>query len=642
MCMKEIESPYKPFRELVGHFRSIKISIKNGIVRVTVPNSDSLGFERKDSITGILDEIRAFGEITRVKIDEHRAILVGTTFAAAPHTPFTVPYGAMQTALHTHSQKENSPIHVNEHPAGQPKTISPTNFVHWLILEEQNSSGIPTYTPIDLFDLAGAFDEYEGTDSCRAKEMLIQPQERNLTPLKLDVEKKTTIYQSVLDRLRLSNSVLLDLYNNTILPQLNELLQIDPILNKRGIHLQLSEKSYNDAAGYFAAGFWRGNNERRLSQKNLDGLGGGPQSLLTAHFHSNIHFDLEHVLTVLARNQCNDTLRHVISILFGSESEFLKHGQLEIIDDLHQARNGQETDRGEAVKEFYKNVDIESLVKQTDIYGTEFYHIFEKWMLERLNSCEHPITNIDSFKHHTQDSIIMRHAEGWELTIQENMPDFMIHFEGILKELNHVWIETQDALFRSLYDEKGSGFYQPTSTGEKRVKNDKHFRQIQQKYNLPDAYVVAAMRLKPTRKQLIMWQNLIGEQNTTITQDIALMEKRAQQLATRYHTISQKIIDGHGSSTDLTKLIALRYQLERHNGYMNLEGNWYPENVDTARNKLIYLGKYNIPNLPSFGVSIITSDTDSVRVLIGPLLSEKGLGEQILGELIVRQQAKQS
>lgn len=141
---------------------------------------------------------------------------------------------------------------------------------------------------------------------------------------------------------------------------------------------------------------------------------------------------------------------------------------------------------------------------------------------------------------------------------------------------------------------------------------------LQARYKLPDSVLTFIARIQPSEKQLkiLLQENLDSSQKGKIQFELAEYHRNLGHYIQEFEKHFYKIQDGKADTSDLSELIAILQKLQLY---------------DTDWNR-----GYNIPGVPGFAITHNRLPDGRFGMMIGWLLSQKGLMESWSGGSLVR------
>lgn len=208
-------------------------------LQVTVPRHEALGIVPTYGIESIVEEMHQLYPVMRIPVQKNLNLLVGSTFAASPHTFWTVPFTSFAD-LHTEaiaSQLENDPHTAVFRDSSTPTQVKSEKFtqgeyvtfkknspekvplqtVTWVFLEHTTAYGDVEYLPVDGYDLAAAKQQTEmrvrvhGSDLKRLAPYLSEEEYERL---------QSRVFSEVKSQQQYFAQLQVQLYNEQVAPKL--------------------------------------------------------------------------------------------------------------------------------------------------------------------------------------------------------------------------------------------------------------------------------------------------------------------------------------------------------------------------------------------------------------------------------------
>ena len=549
----------------------------------------------------LLSEGSQMTSIDTIEIDGTKKIHVTLTSAASPHTPACVPYNYFDKAFRKHSvsegvtpgdgalisyEDENNNIVIPE--------SAPLHMIVWLVLENENG-----LFPVDLADMAADLDDHVSENHVR-----------NKFKLQLSEEKMIEIFEAVHRKAKIARATLLDLYNNVFRTNYSRETS-DGV-----IHL-LPEKMPEDIMQGFAYGFYRKDDTKSLQQSELDGLGGGPMSNATAHFHICAH------VTMGALNEANLASKtagfaDIVDFLQQSPEYFKRSVGLVSTRPDFFGHDEVDHPHGAVLKDLLEKTNPYELLKLIDPYATIAHELMSEWLESRVRKHFETITNeVSIFQHNGGEyGRELRAVEGVELVVDprkhaslsnERLKALMYAkaTELIGQEVFPLWYDV-----RSLISEKVILSNQEF---------DDRIVEIQERHDLPNKAVAVIRRLKPTEKQIKLFLERDGLEPWQIghaQSELSKYHRDMGELIRHFQQLYGRISSGEGNLEHLAQLLTTLQKLQLYDSDWN-QG-------------------YNIPGVPGFAITHNRNQEGKYHMMIGWLLSKKGLSEAWLGAILSR------
>ncbi len=578
-------------------------------------------FPRKDvDPYSIYEEGTRLAGVDVVELPDGRQIHVFSSVAASPHTLFRVPYQdydldveeknedgtaspgkkhleGFKSVFKRHAAEagyraaeledtlENEPVVIEKDGQKQSPEAVPLDMLVWTMIKDTDG----TLKPIDINDFASPLTGDQNIDKFR---------------LQLRDAKLEEVYGHVIKRMDLAAKTLLELYNTNVRAEI-------PFL---------PEKFEQDLLQGVAIGFYRGDITKMLGQFKFDGLGKGPMSNSSTHFRTTVHLaidtieelrqlhhgiSMQDVIDYIRFKEVNETLSRSI--------HFAENIHIHETKDSKIKRAPGYKSEPELLRELIQSNNIPpiELLKLIDPYASIAHDLMSEWLAEKIQTEFGDYENtIELFAHHAgKNERAIRASEGVELTLVSHEPEVR---EKALARITRIIGEFFSPMWEDI-----KLYVQEKLLLSPDEQNSK-LKEIQDEYDLPDKVIVAIQRLLPTEKQIQNLQNSVTDASQlrrirSIQHGYAMLKADQEK---HYADSLEKIRNGQGTSEDLTKLISALQTLQLFNDWN--EG-------------------YNIPGVPSFGITFHKDKENNTHVLLGWLLSMKGLAELWLGAMVIRE-----
>jgi len=369
-----------------------------------------------------------------------------------------------------------------------------------------------------------------------------------------------------------------------------------------------------------AIGFYRGDVDKMLGQFKFDGLGKGPMSNPSTHFRTTVHLAMETIDELrqlhhgISMQDLIDFIRYKdVNGILSRSIHFAENIHIHETKDSKMKRAPGYKSEPELLRELIQSNNIPpiELLKLIDPYASMAHDLMSEWLAEKIQTEFSDYENtIQLFAHNAgKNERVIRASEGVELTLISNDPAVR---EMALARITRIIGETFSPMWEDI-----KLFVQEKLllSPEEQVSR---LQDIKDQYGLPEKVLIAIGRLLPTEKQI---QNLLSstadekrvKKLKSIQHGYALL-KSAQEK--QYADSLAKIESGQGTSGDLTNMISALQTLQIFNDWN--EG-------------------YNIPGVPSFGITLHKDQENNTHLLLGWLLSMKGLAELWLGAMVIRE-----
>jgi hypothetical protein len=537
----------------------------------------------------------------------------------------------------------------------RPKRV-PLHLVTWGMIKNGDK-----FSPFDVYELAGIDREREGFES------LTQILDRTGADKKEITGKFLSFVEK---RLAVNADLLSGLYNNIVLPSINDSFASVPALSD----MRFAPKDPKAITHTVSIGYSRG-----LIDK--DGMGGGPQSHQTFHVMSVIYPDLEEVrdrISVSALGE-NNLLQRSLPVISrvntitgrriveeaqnaagdrlnpsAPEFQLVVEKRLEFqIESITRQLEQQGWDPGRhganrrevaavigaEVAEVTKYIELfsafttdnpnvgpidfmkpeelspELIFKQVDPYGTLFYDLFSPFVISEIKKNLHSAGisgTVDELRQNTYPlNYDMRTAEWWAVTTPHaSLAEANAALLPFYQTMYNLWTEGRLAWEKLL-----------------KTNDDSAMRDFQSKYNLTDSVISVLESLHPTELQIEQLYSQIKSE-PEVSGDTSRLDRELRILKRREARVDRdpKLLSEDNNEIPIF-LRALNF------GYTQLL-----KAADASGNP-IYNKGYNIPAVPGFGVRYEQTEEGWI-IYISPLLSQKGVAEQVWGSPMLRAKGK--
>ncbi len=545
------------------------------------PRSD-IDLEQKDIFNAIRAEGNRLAGEDKVSIGDGKSIVVFNTGFASPHGPFVVPAHEFDSAFRTvgsaldYKIESETLIQYRNKETGKMETPShiPLDMGVWLMLEDNDGQT----KPVDLSDFTSPPTGDPDIDKFR---------------LQLSDDKLAEIYSYTLKRGELAAKTILSLYNNNI----------------RRAFPFLPEKKLADIMQGIAMGYYRKDDVKGLLQFYFDMLGKGAMSNPSSHFRYTCHLGME-TLNDLNLIGKDESLQSIIDVLKSKPDYFKDRIELmAVAPDPFKDQN-----EAQVIHALIDKINPVELVKLIDPYSSIAHSLLSDWLIQRISKrfIRLPILDIQPFRYHTdQFARELRASEGIEVVLQgeENvLAKSLIQFTRLVgEELSPLWEDIKTYVQQKII----------MSDGERESVLSFYRRE----YQLPDNVIRHIDRIRPTEKQL---ENLIdefdegSEEYIKIAEELHHYDSLKKKLRGYKEAITKKIYEDRGTKKDLSDLVSIIQTCQIFKDSDLNEG-------------------YNIPGVPSFGLTYHEDEQNNIHILLGWLLSMKGLSELWHGGAVLRQ-----
>ncbi len=592
---------------------SVIKEINQGFPRTVVdplkPRADRGVNSPHELYASLLNEGSQMAPIDTIQLTNNRKIHLSMTLAASPHTPLAVPYEEFDVAYRKINEQEG--IEINKAPLvtytdknGEiviPSSV-PTHFIIWCIFEKDGVLG-----PIDLSDIAASLTP--GPDGTIDRNAVI-----NKFKQELSTDEQVEIFEKLHSKARIARNTILELYNTNIRNHYST--EEDGEIN-----YLLPEKTEEDIMQGFTYGFYRGDISKMLGQTNDDGLGGGPMSNATAHYHIAADLGMDTLNKINIESKSAD-LNKIVSYIQETQegnAYFKRSVDLILTRPDFFSSDPEERTTGKVLKKLLSTVDLYDILKLIDPYATIAHSLLSEWLINRSKKhFGHLSNDLRKFQHHAGDERELRAVEGIEIIVNgsehANTPPLKLKakmysaaVEMIGKEIAPLWDSLREFI------------------GEKVILNPNEYEArlelLSTRYELPEEMVPFLRKVKPTEKQLtnlLKRDNLTTEEKGLVNSELIKYGRDKQIQISRFNSAYIKLVDGIGTKQDLANLITSLQKLQLYDSHWN-KG-------------------LNIPGVPGFAISHTRSADGNYHMMIGWLLSLKGLKEAWSGGSLSRPQ----
>lgn len=664
--MHEVEQRYQPLypriRNTIKENASARADHGIPIIRLPLAKED-LGMEpRKDQVGTTPEFLRKIhvegcrlGSVDSIVLaDGNNRVTseIFSTFQPSPHTVYTAKYRDSKACWKEVMReyypevifKNNASLVVYEKNKA-PKHL-PAQLITWVTIKIKTGEGPEDYVmaPVDTYQLA---------EAQQTKSLTIMTP-NGVQKLAISNVALDAIYQSIEKHLKLHSRYLSTLYNRHIRTDINSRLE--------QLGISLAEKTIESIVHTEAIGYSR-------DEKAELGVGGGPQSSETKHYHTTLYPEIDEIRRLLIEGVVTDIRRdydyqiisedpefdasiiyRIASIIMSEPEismdqlierlgqygevvksmEYLHHfrgwaGENEI--DLHAIKSALvEKAKGVAVAMqglsgvFEKRPPVlgtltftdpkdfppELLFKQVDPYSTIFFEIMEGWVMNELHDVFLPLGLSD------EDMRSFRwHAEKgrFDMRVTEGW-EITLHqqdFARVNAQLN-IFMYKMDRLWKDARSAWKSW---------KVCKEDSQLTTLKETYGLSDEAIYTIKQIIPTDQQLANWTN---DPDVTEVQSAKLIRKLEHRYDPKLRERAWQRIQ---HSPRLEERVASSGLFEVLGKKVEVCGTVYEDTVEHRK----FNHGLNIPGDPGFGNAYELLDNGDIKLRIHPLLSEKALAE---------------
>ena len=553
----------------------------------------------------LLEEGRRLGPIEEITIGENRSILVFNTSAGSTHTPLRVPYDDFDREYREQAREYG--IEVPDEPLIQIKVngelkqapIIPLDMLVWTMLKDETGR----LMPVDLNDFA------QQKQMC--PEGYVDPSSpENKFKLQLSEEKIIEIFSHVHQRGDIARKTFLNLYNNVIRREFS----VQTLSGKAPL---LPEKHLEDILQGIAVGYYRGDESKDYDQFEYDHLGMGPMSNPIAHYRVTAHLPME-VLNRLNLNSTHASLEDIMQILRQKREYFDTS-----IDLVHMkpdlfAPDLSEREVGGTLRKLMEVVDPYDLLKLIDPYATIACEVLNPWLQEQFADVfADSASDVRQFQHHGGEyDRELRSTEGVEVIVDA----------GTFGSDTNTEIKARMyARAVRVIGERVSPMWDDIRkyVAEKVVLNDdqsaKRLNALQKKHALPDKAMELIGAIKPTERQLTnlsQRENISDQQRGNIRSTLIRYQFDKKYHAAMFGNAYGKLVNGNGTIDDVALMTSSLQKLQLYDSDWN-QG-------------------FNIPGVPSFAITHNRHEDGKYHMMVGWILSKKGLSEAWLGGILAR------
>lgn len=553
----------------------------------------------------LLEEGRRLGPIEEITIGEDRSILVFNTCAGSPHTPLRVPYNDFDREYRVQAREQG--IEVPDEPLIQIQVngelsrapIIPLDMLVWTMLKDEAGR----LMPVDLNDFV------QHKQICA--EGYIDPNSsENKFKLQLSEEKIIEIFSQIHRRGDIARKTFLNLYNNVIRRELS-------VQTLSGNTPLLPEKHLEDILQGIAVGYYRGDESKDYDQFEYDHLGMGPMSNPIAHYRVTAHLPMEN-FNRLNLNSSHASLEDIMHIL-RQKSDYFDTS----IDLVHMkpdlfAHDLGEREVGGALQKMMEVVDPYDLLKLIDPYATIACEVLNPWLQEQFQEIFGDFASeVRQFQHNGGEyDRELRSTEGVEVIVpaeevgsnNNNLIKSQMYAKVVRvigERVFPMWTDIRDYV------------------AEKAILSDDEIAQklqtLQQKHKLPEEAIEMIKKIKPTERQLtnLLKRGEISDGHKQKIETILLKYKSDKKYhAAAFSNAYEQLVHGEGTIDDVALMTSSLQKLQLY------DSNWNRG--------------FNIPGVPSFAITHNRLGDGNYRMMIGLLLSQKGLSEAWLGASLSR------
>lgn len=563
----------------------------------------------------ILQECNMMAGLDVVEIDDEYELVIGTSFAASPHTVLWAPTDEYSAVFREVGRKygltvPEGPLIVSpdstDEEIKQPESV-PLDAITWVMKRNKQNQEV---TPVDINDFTTP--KTGNTDIDQYK-------------LELTHEKMNEILEIFVKRIYITAETNLQVYNEHTRKQF-------PFL---------PEKKLKDILQGYLVGYFRGDGVKGFDQFYYSGEGMAPMSNPTLHGRAANHLELS-IINVLNLLNRDVSMEDILSRLKGegSQKEVPENGikPVEMVTESLYFRNDidfvdlknaplEEKTLGEVLKETLFGekpiTNVEELLKIVDPYGTIAHDELNEWLQSIVSYTFSNVSGVEigTFRDHTKETEReLRGSEGITIKLPtSSLPineKFKVLANGLtcLSEVNGIALAPMWDDIKSYVTRK----YKMSST-----EKEQELKRIRDTHYLPGSVMQLIDRIMPTEKQLklVLEGNLEEEQRHLIERKLAAYARYKKIVKYNISAYEEKIKSGKGTTDDLI-------------GYVKAfqEGQIFD---DSEMNK-----GFNIPGVPGLAVTFHFDEKGDTHINMGWLLSVKGLFESWMGAMVKRSEKK--
>jgi|GEM_PF-6441119 len=418
------------------------------------------------------------------------------------------------------------------------------------------------------------------------------------------------IFAQVHRRGNIARKTFLDLYNNVIRHAFG-------METPSGTVPILPEKKLEDILQGIAVGYYRGDESKDYKQFEYDHLGMGPMSNPIAHYRVTAHLPME-VINRLNLDSSHASFEDIMAVFRNDPNHFDTS-----IDLVHMkpdlfAPDISERGVGEVLEKMMELVDPYDLLKLIDPYATIACDVLNPWLQQQFEEVfERFASEVGQFQHHGGEYdrelrstegvevVVAAEAQGSDRNIEIKSKMYARAVRVIGERVAPMWNDIRNFVAEKviLSDEESA----------------QKLQEIQQKHNLPDKAREMIHKIKPTERQLINLMNradISNSQREAIRSELNRYHDEQKHHARLFIDTYGKLVTGAGTIDDVALMISALQKLQLYDSDWN-QG-------------------YNVPGVPSFAITHNRREDGNYHMMVGWLLSKKGLSEAWLGGILSR------
>lgn len=548
--------------------------------------------------SAILQECNTMAGLDMVDIDDACELVIGTSFAASPHTVLWAPTEEYSAVFREVGRKYGLPVpdgplivspDSTEHNIKQPETV-PLDGITWVMKRNKHTQEV---TPVDINDFTTPKTGEPEIDQYK---------------LELTHDQMNTVFEVFVRRIYATAETNLQVYNE---------------YTRRHFPF-LPEKKLEDILQGYLVGYFRGDAVKGFDQFYYSGEGMAPMSNPTLHGRSANHFETRiiNILTLLNRHL---SLEEILSRLKEDGKSQYFRNDIDFVDlkspPLEEKKTGavlKDTLFGEKPV-----TNVEELLKMVDPYGTIAHDELNEWLQSIVSYTFSNFENVSigTFRDHTRETEReLRGSEGITITLPTGHLSTEERFKVLAEGLTCI-AEVNGMALAPMWDDIKAYVTRKYILSDEQ--KDQELQRIQDTHFLPQHVMPLIDRIMPTEKQLklLLQDNVTEEQQHIIEHKLAAYARYKQMVKYRISTVEEKIKAGQGDTDDLIDYVKA-FQ----------EGQIFD---DPEMNK-----GFNITGVPGLAVTFHFDEQGDTHINMGWLLSVKGLFESWMGAMVKRSEKK--
>ena len=566
--------------------------------------------------SAILQECSMMAGLDLVDIDDTYELVIGTSFAASPHTVLWAPTEEYSTVFRKVGRKYDLPVpdgplivspDSTEHNIKQPETV-PLDGITWVMKRNKHNQEV---TPVDINDFTTPKTGKPEIDQYK---------------LEMTHDQMNKVFEIFVKRIYVTAETNLQVYNEFT----------------RKHFPFLPEKKLEDILQGYLVGYFRGDAAKGFDQFYYSGEGMAPMSNPTLHGRAANHLEISIVNTLSLLNR-NLSLEEILAHL-KEEGKQENQEEGDISKDKVGRKGGkyfrndidfvdlkspplEEKNTGAVLRDTLFGekpiTNVEELLKMVDPYGTIAHDELNEWLHSIVSHTFSNFKNVSigTFRDHTKETEReLRGSEGITITLPTGHLSTEDRFKVLAEGLTCI-AEVNGMALAPMWDDVKAYVTRKYILSDEQ--KDQELQKIQDTHLLPQHVMPLIDRIMPTEKQLtlLLQDNVTEDQQHIIEDKLAAYARYKKMVKYRISTVEEKIKAGQGDTDDLIDYVKA-FQ----------EGQIFD---DPEMNK-----GFNITGVPGLAVTFHVDEQGDTHINMGWLLSVKGLFESWMGAMVKRSEKK--